>query len=78
MCNLAELGGNRQRWMLDQHLLEVAPRVAGGMFSYLFWGANGNNFTAPVPPLGTQIDDPVGAADHVEVVFSYSKSLVGI
>ena len=64
--------------MLRQHLLEVAPRVAGGMFSYLFWGANGNNFTAPVPPLGAEIDDPVGATDHVEVVFRYPKILVGI
>ncbi len=39
--------------MLNQHLLEVAPRVAGGMFSYLLWGTANQNFTALKTLLGT-------------------------
>jgi len=64
--------------MLRQHLLEVAPRVRGGMLRHLFWRATRHDLPALVAPFWTQIDDPVGAADHVEVVLRYPKILVEI
>ena len=57
--------------MLRQHLLEVPPRMAGGMLCHLFWGAAHHDLTALVTAFWTQIDDPVGAADHVKVVLDH-------
>ena len=57
--------------MLGQHLLEIAPRVAGGMLRHLLWGANGNNFTTLITALGTKINHPIRTADHIEVVFDH-------
>ena len=38
------------------------------MGCHLFWRARDDDLTTLVAAFGTQIDDPVGAADHVEVV----------
>ena len=57
--------------MLRQHLLEIATRVAGGMVRHLFWGAADHDLAALVAPFWTQVDDPVGAADHIEVVLDH-------
>ena len=54
--------------MLLQHLLEVAPRVGRGMLRHLFWGATRHDLTALIAPFWTEIDDPVGAANDIEVV----------
>ena len=45
--------------MLIQHLLEIPPRVAGGMVRHLFWGAADLDLTALVTAFWNQIDDPV-------------------
>ena len=64
--------------MLDQHLLEVAPRMAGGMFSYLFWGTANQNFTALITALRPKINNPVGAADHIKIVFNNKNRITFI
>ena len=62
------------RRMLLQHLLEVPPRVGGGMLLHLFWGARHHDLTALVAAFWTEIDDPVGEADHVVVVLDHQES----
>ena len=64
--------------MLLQHLLEVAPGVGARMFRDLFGGAGHHNLSTLVTTLGTEVDDPVGAANHIQVVLRYPKILVGI
>ena len=54
--------------MLLQNLLEVAPCMRGGMLCHLLWGATRHDLTALIAAFWSQIDDPVGAANHVEVV----------
>ena len=60
--------------MLDQHLLEVAPRMAGGMFSYLFWGTANQNFTALITALRPKINNPVGAAAYIKNLTGKEKN----
>jgi len=60
--------------MLRQHLLEVPPGVAGGMLCHLFWGSTHHDLTALVTAFWTQINDPVGAADHIKVVLDHQGS----
>ena len=64
--------------MLLQHLLEVAPGVGARMLRDLFRSAGHHNLATLVTALGTKVNDPIGAANHIEVVLSYSKILVGI
>ncbi len=61
--------------MLHQHLLEVPPCVAGGMGCHLFWGAADHDLPALVAPFWTQINDPVGAANHIKVVLRRQEIL---
>ena len=60
--------------MLLQHLLEVSACMATGMLCHLFWGAADHDLSALVAPFWTEINDPVGAADHVEVVLDHQQS----
>jgi hypothetical protein len=39
------------------------------MSRHLLWGANGNNFTALITALGTKINHPIRASDHIEIMF---------
>ena len=64
--------------MLLQHLLEIPARVTGGMLGNLFWGARDHDLSSLVSPFWTEIHDPVGTANHIEVVLRYPKILVGI
>ena len=57
--------------MLLQHLLEVPTRVAGGMLGDLFWSATRHQFAALIAAIGSEINDPVGTADHIEVVLDH-------
>ena len=57
--------------MLLQHLLEIAPRMGGGMFRYLLRRTRNDDLAAFVAPFWTEIDDPVGAANHIEVVLNH-------
>jgi hypothetical protein len=64
--------------MLLQYLLEVPPRMRGGMLRHFLRGSCHHDLPALVAAFGAQIDDPVGAADHIEVVLRYSKILIGV
>ena len=57
--------------MLLQHLIEIPTRVTGGMFSNLFWGARHHDLPSLVSPFWTEVHDPVGTADHIEVVLNH-------
>jgi hypothetical protein len=56
---------------LLQHLLELAPRVTGGMLCNLFSRSRDHDLAA----FRVEIDDPIGATDHIEVVLSSRRSL---
>jgi len=62
--------------MLLQNLLEVSARMAGGMLCHRFRGAADHDLTTLVTAFWTQIDDPVGAADHVEVVLDHQDRVI--
>ena len=64
--------------MLLQHLLEVTTRVGGGMLRYLFGRTRHHNLPSLVTAFWSEINNPVGAANHIEVVLRYPKILVGI
>ena len=64
--------------MLLQHLLEIPARVTGGMLGNLFWGARHHDLSSLVSPFWTEIHDPVGTADHVEVVLDHQEIAVSI
>jgi len=59
--------------MLLEHLLEVAPRVRRGMSRHLFRRSRDHDFAALIATIRTEIDDPIGAADHVEVVLDHQN-----
>ena len=60
--------------MLLQHLLEIPARVTGGMDSNLFWSATRHDLPALVAPFWAKIHDPVGTADHIEVVLDHQET----
>ena len=60
--------------MLCQHLLEIPPRVTGGMGSNGFRRARHHDLTTLVATFGPEVDDPVGAANHVEVVLDHQET----
>jgi hypothetical protein len=66
------------RGMLLQHLLEIASGVGCGMSGYLFRGARHHDLAPLIAAIRTEINNPIGAADHIEVVLRYPKILVGI
>ena len=57
--------------MLLQHLLEVSARVTGGMLRHLFRSSRHHDLAAFISPIGSEINDPVGTTDHIEVVLDY-------
>ena len=63
--------------MLLEHLLEVAPGVGARMLRDLFWGSRHHNLASLVTTLGAEVNDPVGAAYHLEVVLNH-KDLVAL
>ena len=54
--------------MLLQHLLEVSARMAGGMLCHRFRGAHHHDLAALIAAIGSEINDPVGTANHIKVV----------
>ena len=44
----------------------------------LFWCTLGNNISTFLAALRSQVNDPVGAADHVQVVLDDDYSIAGI
>ena len=57
--------------MLLQHLLEVPASMAGGMLCHRFRGTYYHDLAALIAPIRSQINNPVGTADHIEVVLDY-------
>ena len=54
--------------MLLKHLLEVSARMAGGMLCHRLRGAHHHDLSSLTTPIRTEINDPVGTADNIEVV----------
>jgi predicted ATP-grasp superfamily ATP-dependent carboligase len=48
------------------------------MVGNLLWGARHQDLPALVAAFRTEIDDPVGATDHIEVVLDHQKIAVSI
>ena len=42
------------------------------------WRARGDDLAAVLAAFGTQIDDPVGGADHIEVVLDDQQRMAGL
>ena len=59
--------------MLLQHLLEIPARMAGGMLRYLLRRARHHNLAALIAAFGAQVDHPVAASDHIEVVLDHQE-----
>ena len=57
------------RRMLLQHLLEIPARMTGGMLCHRFRGSHHHDLSSLIAPIGSQINDPVGTADYIKVVF---------
>ncbi len=53
-----------------QHLLQKLPGEAGLHLGYLVGGALGDDLAAARAAARAQVDDPVGAFHHVQVVFN--------
>jgi hypothetical protein len=52
--------------------------VAGGIGGYLFGHALRHDFTALITGVGTEINNPVGGFDDVEVVLNDDDGMTGI
>ena len=64
-----------------QRFFVVAQRLAGkraAMRLHVLGRAVAHQFTAGVAALGPEVDDPVGAADHVEVVLDDDQRVAGV
>ena len=53
--------------MLLQHLLEKSARMTSGMLCQRFRGAHHHDLAALIAAFWSQVNDPVAAADHIEV-----------
>ena len=51
----------------------LPTRVAGGMLGDLFWGAAHHQFAALIAAIGSEINDPVGTANHIQVVLDHQN-----
>ena len=45
--------------------------MAGGMLCHRFGSANNHDLASLIAPIRSEINDSVGATDHIEVVFDY-------
>ena len=61
--------------MLLQHLLEIPARMAGGMLCHRFRGTHHHDLAALIAPIRTEINDPVGTADHIKVVLDHQDGI---
>ena len=60
--------------MLLQHLLEIPARVTGAMLCHRFRGAHHHDLSSLASTFWTEIHEPVGTADHIEVVLDHHKT----
>jgi len=61
--------------MLLQHLLEVPARMAGGMLRHLLRRARHHDLATLITSFWSQVDHPVAAADHIEVVLDHQDRI---
>src|SRR4051794_2918195 len=61
-----------------QDFVEILPRVAALGLRHLLGSAHGDDVSAPVAALGTDVDDLVGALDDVEVVLDHQHGVAGV
>ena len=52
--------------------------MAGGIGGDLLRGSGGDDHAASVAAFGSEVDEPVGAFDHVEIVFDDHQGVAGI
>ena len=57
--------------MPRQHLLQIPARMASVMLCHILRRARYDDLAALIGASGSQINDPVGTADHIEVVLEY-------
>jgi len=60
--------------MLLQHLLEVSARMAGGMLRHFLRRARHHDLAALIAAFWSQVDHPIAAADHIEVVLDHQET----
>jgi hypothetical protein len=48
------------------------------MGSYLLGGAGGNYSPAAVPTFWANVNDPVGALDHIQIVLNHNNRIASI
>ena len=54
---------------------ETTSRMAGGMLCHRFRGAHHHDLSSLITPIRTKINDPVGTADHIEVVLDHQDGV---
>ena len=64
------MGASRRGGGAAKRVGEELPRVASGGGGDLLGGALGDDAAVGVAALRAQVDDPVGALDHVQVVLT--------
>jgi len=57
---------------------EIPRGVARGVSLYLLGGTNGDDLAALVAALGGQVNDPIGTADHIEIVLNHKDGVAHI
>ena len=60
--------------MLRQRLLQIPARMASGMLRHLLRRARHHDLAALIATFGSQVDHPVAAADHSEVVVDHQEN----
>ena len=60
-------------WGDAEYVGEVVAGVGGGVGGDLFGGSGGYDFAAGAAAFGAEVDDPVGALDHVEIVLDHDQ-----
>ena len=59
--------------MLLQHLLEIPARMTSRMLCHRFRRSYHHDLAALIAAIRTEINDPVGTADHIKVVLNHQE-----
>src|SRR5688500_5901229 len=72
---LSPIGAVRVRAPHGQRVAKVVACVGAGSLRNLFGCADGNDAAALFAPFGSEVDDPVGRLDHVEIVLDHEQAV---
>ena len=77
---LTRRGGSRRngRGLTRAHRPQRRPRVARRVGRHLRRGPRADQLAATVPALGSEVDDPVGGAHHLQVVLDHHHRVAGL